>query len=271
MRITFIKKAGFLSIGFFLILSCSKDKTNNSIDSLCGTIDWKNSNGDEGFFEGKITNNNYLLTQAEYRLSGESSHLMYYLRDANNHVINNNPVNFTYTYDSDNMVNMTIVKSLDISGTATFNFDSLSQLKTIDISGTNGTSSLVQHNSYIYDNNGDPVYIVINEQTTDDKGTSSATYDIVGTYLSDKEAVLTPVPELAPYSLFFAFNYYLSKHLINTWQIHGTGVDYDGSPLLEINVTDKYSYTYNADGTVASMIRSFNTQNIYTFTYSDCQ
>jgi hypothetical protein len=48
------------------------------------------------------------------------------------------------------------------------------------------------------------------------------------------------------------------------------GTDEDGMAIPEINFTQQYTYTYNTDGFVATMVHTGNSNNKYTFTYSDC-
>ena len=59
-------------------------------------------------------------------------------------------------------------------------------------------------------------------------------------------------------------------HLINKWVINITGTDTDGAAIHPINFTQQYTYTYNTDGRVATMVHTGNSNNIYAFTYSGC-
>lgn len=62
----------------------------------------------------------------------------------------------------------------------------------------------------------------------------------------------------------------MSKHLINKWQIKINGKDEIGVALKEINFTQQYTYTYDANGKVATMVHTGNSKNIFTFAYTEC-
>lgn len=78
------------------------------------------------------------------------------------------------------------------------------------------------------------------------------------------------VAEATPYSIYYAYVFYLSKHLINKWVIKINGTDEQGVAIPQMNFTQQYTYTYDDNGNVATMVHTGNSKNVYTFSYSGC-
>ena len=149
------------------------------------------------------------------------------------------------------------------------NFDSQGQLTTISASGTDNGDQVEASYTYTYDN-GDPVKIVIHYNSTSIQGTDSWVYTITGTYLTNHGNFLPNEPELAPFTVYFAYTTFISKHLIDKWAIHGEGSLADGTTSV-FDFTRQYTYTFDNSGNVKTMVHTGNPDNIYTFNYSQCQ
>lgn len=181
-------------------------------------------------------------------------------------ILNDQP-GWTFTYDAGKIVK--IVRG-DATGTGTFTFDTNSHLTKTEINSTDDTGTLNLTFTYTYDVNDDPVKITGHAVSISSSGTSTGDYDITAEYLTDKSNFLPLVPEIAPFSVYYAYTFYLSRHLINKWVIRINGTTDQGAAIPTINFTQQYTYTYDTNGNVATMVHTGNSKNIYTFTYSGC-
>ena len=192
---------------------------------------------------------------------------MTFNRDGSGHLINGS--GFTYTYSQDQLVKI-VSSDITANGSGTFTFDNKSHLTSAIITSKDATETLSLTWTYIYDTNDDPVKISGDAISTDNSGTTTAHYDITADYLTDKLIFLPLTPEITPFTIFFAYTFYSSKHLINKWVLKIDGKDTDGTVIPTINFTQQYTYTYNTDGRLATMVHTGNSKNIYTFKYSGC-
>jgi hypothetical protein len=159
----------------------------------------------------------------------------------------------------------------DATAYVTFTFDAQSHLTSTDYETNypDGYGDSVKLN-YTYDSNDDPVKIEGQGTTVSKEGTSTSDYLITVYFLTDKSNFLPLVPEVAPFTSYFAFGNFLSRHLIDKWSEVISVTDEQGKVQTPIGLEAQYSYTYDKNGYVSTMRRSDNTQNTYTFTYSGC-
>jgi hypothetical protein len=256
--------------GFFVLLvfSCSKknDTSTYLTNNYCGTIVWKNSIGLSGSFEGNMRDGRYNLVAAYLTDDGvETSHVFHRTNETT--VILNDQAGWTFTYEDLKIVKLVMGNATEL---VTYTFDTDSHLTKAEIQVTDEDGSRQLIFNYTYDVNDDPVKITGHGVEITSTGTSTSDYDITADYLTDKLNFFPLVPEIAPFSIYYAYTYYLSRHLINKWVIKITGTDEDKKPILPINFTQQYTYAYDADGNVATMVHTGNSNNKYTFTYSDC-
>jgi hypothetical protein len=248
----------------FLVFACSKNSKDPSTGlSFCNTVDWSSSLGLSGYFTGSVANGQFGLSAVDIKDNGKDTFLAYH-RTNNTSQILNDQSGITYTYDQDKLVK---IEQGNGTGKITFTFDVSSHLTQTHVQNTDntGTSELIL--TYTYDTNGDPVKIIGHAVTISNGETSIGDYDITADYLTDKTNFLPLIPEIVPFTPYFAYSWYLSQHLINKWQIKITVTPSTG-PVTTINVTEQYKYTYDNDGRVATMSHSAN--NVFTFTYSGC-
>lgn len=258
--------AGFF---VFLVFSCSKNNSSSTKTAVhyCGDLDWKNTIGLSGYFTGVLDARGVLaIVAADIKEQDGTDKFIALHRDATNHILNDNP-NLTFTYNQDNLVKIVMG---DATGTITFTFDANSHLTNTDIESTEQSGNLSLKYTYTYDKNDDPVKITGHAISTGSSGTSTADYDITADYLTDKPNFLPLNPEYAPFTSNFAYGFFLSRHLINKWVIAINGTTDQGVAIPTINFTQQYTYTYNTDGYVSTMVHTGNSKNIYTFTYSNC-
>jgi hypothetical protein len=251
-----------------LVFSCTKNNNDptNTASKFCGTIDWKNTIGLSGYFTGAMNLSHYNLVAADFTDHGIDNFVAFHRTNGTNKILNDQS-GWAFTYDQDNLIK--IVRG-DATGTVTFLFDSKSHLTSTDIESSDETGTLSLKFSYTYDVNDDPVKIVGHAISTGSSGTSTGDYDITATYLTDKPNFLPLVPEIAPFSIYYAYSFYLSRHLIDKWQIRINGTTDQGAAIPQINFTQQYTYTFDTNGYVATMVHTGNSKNIYTFTYSGC-
>ena len=264
----FFKRMIMTGFFVFLVFSCSKTTDNpaNTTAKFCGIINWHNSVGIIGAFSGELVNGKYGLTTISLTENGVPKTVTFG-RDASGHLVDQ--VGWVFTYDKDyNLVK--IVEGTSNAGTAAFSFDTNSHLTglIIDNADETGISKLTW--TYTYDSNDDPVKILAHLTNTNTSGTLTADYDITADYLTDKPGFIYLDPEFAPFSSFFAYGFYLSRHLINKWVIKITGKDENGTAMTPINFTQQYTYTYDSDGRVGTMVHTGNSKNIFNFTYDHC-
>jgi YD repeat-containing protein len=260
--------------GFFVLLvfSCSKktDTPTGITSHYCGTIDWKNTLGTSGYFTGTISNSQYDLGSVSITDHATNTFHAFH-RTNNTSVILNDQPGYTFTYNAGKIVKLVTADGTGTgTGTATFNFDTNSHLTNSDIEGSDQTGTESLKFTYTYDINDDPVKIVGHLVSTSSSGTSTADYDISADYLTDKVNFLPLVPEMTPYSILFSYSWFLSRHLINKWVIKINGTTDQGVAIPQINFTQQYTYTYDTNGNVSTMVHTGNSKNIYTFTYSGC-
>ena len=266
----YVKKLTITGIFILLIFSCSKntDTPTDITAHYCGTIDWKNTLGTSGTFKGGILNGQYGLLSVEIKDDGSDTFHTFH-RTNNTNVILNDQLGYAFTYDAGNIVKLVTADGTG-TGTATFNFDTKSHLTSSDIENSDQTGTESLKFTYTYDKNDDPIKIVGHLVSTSSEGTSTADYDISADYLTDKVNFLPLVPEMTPYTILFSYSWFLSRHLINKWVIKINGTTDQGVAIPTINFTQQYTYTYDANGNVATMVHTGNSKNIYTFTYSGC-
>lgn len=252
-----------------LVFSCNKKSNDpsNPAAKYCAKIEWTNTFGLSGYFNGVIDLGHYNLLAVDIADQGVDNVTTFHRANGSNNIVNDLP-GFTFTYDQGNLVK--IVQG-DASASATFTFDAQSHLTNTDheTSYPDGFGGSLKLN-YTYDSNDDPVKIEGTETSISKEGTSSAEYAISVSYLSDKASFLPLVPEVAPFTSYFAFGNFLSRHLIDRWTEVITVTDEQGKVQTPIALEAQYSYTYDARGYVSTMRRSDSTQNTYTFTYSGC-
>ena len=264
----FSKKMILALVFVVLVFACSKTNNNptSATAKFCATINWSNTVGTSGNFKAALLNGSYGLTSASVT-DGGTTKTITFNRDASGHLINGS--GFAYTYDKDKLVKI-VSSDMTATGSGIFTFDTNGHLTNADIEGFDNTGTSSMKYTYTYDSNDDPVKITAHLESTSSEGTSKADYDITADYLTDKQSFLPLFPEITPFSILYAYGFYLSKHLINKWVIKINGTAEDGTALPTINFTQQYTYTYDADGYVATMVHTGNPNNIYTFTHSDC-
>ena len=264
----FSKRLIFAGLFVFLVFSCSKTNNNptSAVAKYCTSVDWTNTIGLSGYFKGALANAIFGLTSESVTDNGISKNITFN-RDASGHLINGS--GFTYTYNQNQLVKI-VASDGTATGSGTFTFDTKGHLTNTVVNSSDNQGTTTATYTYTYDTNDDPVKIIGDATSTDNTGTSKAHYDITADYLTDKLIFFPLTPEITPFTIYFAYTFYSSMHLINKWVINITGTDTDGTALHPINFTLQYTYTYDTDGRVATMVHTGNSKNIYTFTYSGC-
>jgi len=262
------KKIAITVFFVFLVFACSKntDTPTDLANHYCGTIDWTNTIGLSGYFSGAITNGQYDLVAVNSTKNGTDTFHAFH-RTNNTSVILNDQPGWTFTYDAGKIVKLV---TGDATGTITFTFDTNGHLINTDVESSDNTGTLSLKFNYTYDINDDPVKIIGHAISTSSSGTSTGDYDITADYLTDKVNFMPLVPEITPFSIYFSYSWFLSRHLINKWVIKINGTTDQGVAIPTINFTQQYTYTYDTNGNVATMVHTGNSKNIYTFTYSGC-
>lgn len=260
----FSKKVVLAAVFIVLVFSCSKNSEDSLKTSLnfCSTVDWNNTLGLSGNFKGAFVSSKWGLTSENLTKDGTTKTVTYN-RDATGHLMNGS--GFTFTYDQDNLVKIVTTTT---TGTITYTFDVNSHQTETDVHSQDNSGTSDLNLTYTYDNNGDPVIISGHGLITSGDFTTDAYYTITADYLTDKTNFLPLIPEITPFTVNFAYSWYLSQHLINKWQIRISSISSDGT-FNDNNITEQYTYTYDSDGRVATMVHTGNSSK-YTFTYSDC-
>ena len=266
----FSKKMVIAVVFVVLVFSCSKKTSDptNIANNYCTDIDWSSTIGLSGYFRGAINAGHWNLI-AENLSDKGTDKLAVFHRTNNTNQILNDQAGWTFTYNQADLVKIVMDDGTG-TGSGTFTFDTNGHLTNTDVENSDNTGTLSVKYTYTYDTNDDPVKIVGHLISTSSSGTSTADYDITADYLTNKPDFLPLVPEIAPFSINFAYSWYLSKHLINKWVIKINGTTTQGVAIPQINFTQQYTYTYDANGNVATMVHTGNSKNIYTFTYSGC-
>jgi len=256
--------------GFFVILafSCSKktDTPTDITNHYCGTVDWKNTLGLSGTYGFVILSGQIDLVSVITKEDGNEYFHAFHRTNETSVILNDQP-GWTFTYDAGKIVKLVMG---DATGTSTFTFDTDSHLTKTEIQSTDESTTTHLTFTYTYGVNDDPIKIIGHAISTSSSGTSTADYDITAEYLTDKLNILPFVPEITPFSIYYAYTFYLSKHLIDKWQIKINGTTDQGTAIPQINFTQQYTYTYDTEGNVATMVHSGNNNNKFTFTYLDC-
>lgn len=266
----FSKKIVMAVVYVALVFSCSKntDTPTDVVNHFCENIVWKNTVGLSGNFFGEMVNGHYDLVAMNIKEDGINTNHPFNRTNNTNVILNDQP-GWTFTYDAGTLVKL-VVNDVTGTGSFTFTFDTNGHLtNSVVISKDDQATTTVTY-TYTYDINDDPVKIIAHGESKSSTGTSTADYDITADYLTDKVNFVPLAPEITPFSIYYAYTFYLSKHLINRWVIKITGTDDNGVPFKEIDFTLQYTYTYDANGNVATMVHTGNSKNIYTFTYSGC-
>lgn len=250
-----------------LAISCKKssnkpdDITNTS---ACEHIGWSNTLNNSGYFEGGVVNGNYYPLWINYEENGSGGGLPFHY-DPNNHIINDQP-GITYTYTDDNLTRIVVAGS---NGAGNYNFDASGQFVngTVTLSSIQGLGTV--NIVYTYDNNQDPVKVSAKGTIDSQQGPVNVDLEATGDFLQDKPAFLPFSPLVAPFSGYFSLIPFLSRHLINKWTFTLTET-LGGTQVLNSGSTQEFSYTFDSDGNVTTMVTSVNPNNTYTFGYSAC-
>jgi YD repeat-containing protein len=268
-RYPLLSKRNIIAIVFVtIVFSCSKktgDPSNIAV-KYCSNIDWSNTIGLSGYFQGVINAGTWNLGAANLTENATDNLVVFHRTNGTNQILND-LAGWTFTYNQTNLVKIVMG---DATGTIAFTFDTNGHLTNTDIENSDETGTLSLKFNYTYDSNDDPVKIVAHAINNTSSGTSTSDYDITADYLTDKPNFMPLVPEIAPFSIYYAYSYYLSRHLINRWVIKINTTTEQGVALPTVNFTQQYTYTYDAHGNVATMVHTGNSNNIFTFTYSGC-
>jgi hypothetical protein len=261
----YFRKVVIAIIAVVTIVACSKSKNDPpNPRTYCSNINWINQIGMSGYFAGSVAGSNYYLTKTDYNDGTEK--ITEYHRDSKNHILNDQLLIFSVTYVQDNITRLVMGSG---NSTITFSFDMLSHLTSTQVTNSDNSNSSTLTLNYTYDTNGDPVTITGHGSATSAAGTATSDYSITADYLTDKNNFIPPVPEITPFTTYFAYSWFLSKHLINKWQIHITGVSPDGTPF-NLNFSQQYTYTFDTNGRVQTMVHTGNSNNKFTFSYTGC-
>jgi len=248
-----------------LAFSCSKSNditTGNNGVTYCGTINWSNTIGQSGVFTGSTINGSYALTDAKYTENDSTGDFPLHY-DSNYHLINDQPgITYTYTQDYLSQINVDLQNT---NGNGNYNFDSNGHFTSGVINFTSSGFTGTITGTYTYDSNDDPVKFSATGTINTNNGPENYDIEITGDFLTDQTSLLPFMPVFAPASSYFSLIPFLSKHLLNKWVVlmKLNGVTY-------LNSTIQYTYTYDAKDNISTMVNTDNSNNIYTFTYSNC-
>jgi hypothetical protein len=257
--------------GVFIIiaLSCTKSKTtpagNNTVKQ-CKSIDWSNTDGQSGTFTGAMVDGDYHLVYSEYKENGVGGGISLHY-DSNGHLISDQP-GVVYEYTSADAQGYLSQISIDLengNGNGTYSFDSKGHLISGYINFTSSGFSGKINGTYQYDSNEDPVLFTASGTLNTDNGPVNINMHVTGDFLTDKTSLLPFIPVFAAGSSYFSAIPFISKHLLNKWNY---SLEVTGAP--SINYVIQYTYTYDSNGNVATMVNTGNSNNVYTFNYSSC-
>jgi len=262
------RKMGFIIVFILILVSCTKSSDSNSGSnsnsaSYCGTIGWSNTNDQAATYTGSKVDNIYGLVYYTYTENGSTGGFPLHY-DANNHLISDQP-GVTYTYNADTLTKITVTGQ---SGNGSYNFDGKGHFIYGNINLAEQESSGTVTGTYTYDKNEDPVHISAVGLVNTPDGALTSDIEVDGDFLTDKYGYLPFIPVMAPASSLLSFLPFLSKHLLNKWNVTINGT-INGVPVPTEHLTIQYTYTFNQDGYVDTMVRS-DGPITYTFTYADC-
>lgn len=246
-----------------IAFSCSKSNETDNSNKYCGTISWSTTDGRSGVLTGSTVNGNYRLTDAKFNENGVPGEIILHY-DSNGKLINDQAgVIYTYTQNYLSQINIDLQNN---SGNGNYNFDSNGHLTSGNVNFTTQGFLGAMTGDYTYDSNDDPVNFSASGTVTTPQGPITLNIQATGDFLTDKINFLPYTPIIAPATSDFSFIPFLSKHLLNKWviSISGTGI-------TTIQLTHQYTYTYDANGNVSTMIKSDEIGNTYSFTYTDCK
>ena len=267
------KRTAIIVATVVVLFSCSKSDNTvsspNTAAKLCGKLSWANSVEQTGVFTGTTTNGTYYLTDVQFTENGNTGdYILHY--DTNGHLINDQ-TGVVYTY-TQNYLSQIAVQELTTggNGAGTYNFDSNGHLTKGVINFTSPEFSGLITGAYTYDSNDDPVTFSASGVLSTSQGPMNYNLQITGDYLLDKTSLLPLIPVFAPASSYFSIIPFLSKHLLNEWVVSITeSIKGVTIPAQHQNIS--YTYSYDTNGNVATMVNSGNLSNTYTFTYSNCK
>jgi len=253
-----------------MALSCSKSNDSatptKSTLKYCATTSWSNTDGQSGTFTGAAVDGSYALVYVEYKDSNGDVGGFPLHYDSNDHLKNDQP-GVTYTY-TQNYLSQIHVDLQNGNGNGSYNFDSNGHFTSGVINFTSQGASGPLNATYTYDSNEDPVKISAVGTLSTQQGLANIDLEVTGDFLTEKTSLLPFIPVFAPASGYFSPYPFLSKHLLNKWVATLTASL--GGQNLTYNFSYQYSYTYDDNGNVATMVNTGNSNNIYTFTYTDC-
>jgi hypothetical protein len=232
-------------------------------------MSWSNSVEQSGIFTGHSTNGIYTLTDVQYTENGNTGDYQLHY-DTNGRLINDQ-TGVVYTY-TQNYLSQIAVQELvsDGNGAGSYNFDSDGHLTTGVITFTSPELTGTITGTYTYDSNEDPVRFSASGVLNTPQGPMNYNLQIDGNFLLDKTSLLPFNPVFAPASSYFSIIPFLSKHLLDSWEVSFGGT-INNKPVTPIHETIQYTYSYNTDGNVATMVNGGNLSNTYSFTYSNCK
>ena len=255
-----------------IVFSCTKSNnttTGNSTNKYCGTMSWSNSVEQSGIFTGSTVNGSYDLTDVQFTENGNTGdYKLHY--DSNGRLLNDQ-TGVVYTY-TQNYLSQIAVQELvsDGNGAGSYNFDSNGHLTNGVITFTSPELTGTVTGTYTYDSNEDPVRFAATGVLNTPQGPMNYNLQIDGNFLLDKASLLPFIPVFAPASSYFSIIPFLSKHLLDSWEVSFGGT-INGKDVTPIHETISYTYSYNTDGNVATMVNDGNQSNTYSFTYSNCK
>ncbi len=256
-----------------IVFSCTK--TTNTVlspstaSNFCGTMSWSNSVEQSGIFTGNTNNGVYTLTDVQFTENGNTGDYQLHY-DTNGHLINDQTgVKYTYTQ---NYLSQIAVQELvsDGNGAGSYNFDSNGHLIGGVINFTSPELTGILTGTYTYDSNEDPVKFTASGVLNTPQGPMNYDLEIDGNFLLDKTSLLPFNPVFAPASTYFSIIPFLSKHLLNYWEV-SFGGSINSKQVTPLHQTISYTYSYNPEGNVATMVNDGNLSNTYSFTYSNCK
>jgi hypothetical protein len=232
-------------------------------------MSWSDFVNQSGTFTGSVVNGSYMLTDVVYTENGNTGdyRLNY---DSNGH-LKNDQTGVVYTYTQDYLSQITVQGlATNGNGNGSYNFDSNGHFTSgvITVNSPDLTGSVT--GTYTYDSNDDPIDFKASGILSTPAGPMNYYYEITGIFLTDKASLLPLDPVFAPASGYFSIIPFLSKHLLDSWEVSFGGT-INGVTVPPKHQTITYTYSYDTNGNVATMVNSGNLQNTYSFNYSNCK